>query len=200
MDAIVGRELGGAGDRRGDGLADVLDRAQSGDVQAFEELVATHERAVLRTARALLGNREDALDAAQEVFLRVFRHLGRFDRRREFSPWLYRVAVNVCRDIHRRRARIPTAPLDALDPALLATPGDQEASADARERQRAVRRALALLSDREREAVVLRDVEGLSTAEVARALGCLEVTVRSHLSRGRLKLQAALAGPEGEGA
>ncbi len=176
---------------------DVVERARSGDREAFAQLMAAHERSVLRTARALLGNRDDALDAAQEVFLRVFRYLDRFDPRREFAPWLYRVAVNVCRDVHRRRARTVAAPLDDLDPSLLATPGDQEANADAADRARAIRRALAALSPKEREAVVLRDMEGLSTAEVARALGCMEITVRSHLSRGRLKLQAALAVPGG---
>ena len=195
----MGLEPGGGGDRSDAGLRGVVERARSGDREAFDQLMAAHERSVLRTAHALLGNREDARDAAQEVFLRVFRHFHRFDPQREFGPWLYRVAVNVCRDVHRRRARMPAAPLDDLDPAVLARPADQEKHADAADRLRAIRDALRLLSAREREVVVLRDVEGLSTAEVARTLGCMEITVRSHLSRGRLKLQAALSGARGEG-
>ena len=199
LEPIVGLEPEGSKNRPDADLRGIVERARSGDREAFEQLVAAHERSVLRTARALLGNLEDARDAAQEVFLRVFRHLHRFDPRREFAPWLYRVAVNVCRDVHRRRARMPAAPLDDLDPAVLARPANQETDADAADRVRAIREALRLLSVREREVVVLRDVEGFSTAEVARALGCMEITVRSHLSRGRLKLQGALSGAEGRG-
>lgn len=189
----MGPEGGGRPEGPAGCLSEVVELARGGDFDAFDQLMAIHESAVLRTARALLGNREDARDATQEVFLRVFRYLHRFDSRREFGPWLYRVAVNVCRDFHRKRSRVPTSALDELDDAILAAPGDQEANAEALERDRAIRKALALLSGKEREAVVLRDVEGLSTAEVARALGCMEVTVRSHLSRGRLKLHEALA-------
>jgi RNA polymerase sigma-70 factor (ECF subfamily) len=94
---------------------------------------------------------------------------------------------------------VPTAPLDDAAPATLARPGDQESRLDVADRTRLVRQALRRLSDKEREAVVLRDIEGLSTAQTARSLGCLEVTVRSHLSRGRLKLQAAIELAEGGG-
>ncbi len=189
----MGSEPEERSDRPGAELDGTLDQARSGDLQAFDRLITWFGPAVLRTARALLGNREDARDAAQEVFFRVYRHLARFDPRRDFAPWLHRVAVNVCRDAYRKRTRLPTVPLDELDSGIPASLGDQDADADARERQRIVRRALGTLSVREREAIVLRDVEGISTAEVARVLGCREVTVRTHLSRGRLKLHAALA-------
>lgn len=189
----MGPEPEGSGDRPEGGFRTVIERARSGDRKAFEQLMATHQWRVIRTTRALLGNREDAQDAAQEVFLRVFRYLHRFDPQREFAPWLYRVAVNVCRDIHRRRAQTHATPLEDLKPEVLATPADQETKADAVGRLQAIREALRELSVREREVVVLRDVEGLSTPEVAGALGCMEVTVRTHLSRGRLKLRTALS-------
>jgi RNA polymerase sigma-70 factor (ECF subfamily) len=199
LEDIVALGLEPAAERTETEARGVVERARSGDREAFGQLMGAHERNVLRTARALLGNREDALDAAQEAFLRVFRHLHRFDTHRAFAPWLYRIVVNVCRDVHRRRARMATVPLDDLDSAVLARPGDQEANADAADRVRAIRRALEPLSVREREVVVLRDIEGFSTAEVARALGCMEITVRSHLSRGRGKVQATLLPQGGQG-
>jgi len=183
-------------DPDGGEVAETVELARRGDLAAFERLILAHERRVLRTAQALLGNREDARDAAQEAFLRVFRYLDRFDARREFAPWLYRLVVNVCRDIQRKRG-VVGVDLSAVGPELLAEEGEQEARVDAGDRERMVRGALAVLSGKEREALVLRDIEGLPTAEVARVLGCMEVTVRSHVSRARLKLRSALAALQG---
>jgi RNA polymerase sigma factor (sigma-70 family) len=179
------------------GVAETVERARRGDLAAFERLVAWHEHRVLRTAQALLGDREDARDAAQEAFLRVFRYLDRFDPRREFGPCLYRLVVNVCRDVQRKRG-VAGVDLSDVRPALLAEQGEQESRVDAADRVRMVRVALAVLSEKEREALVLPDIEGLSTGEVARVLGCMEVTVRSHVSRARLKLRSALAALQGE--
>ncbi len=161
-----------------------LRAAQAGDLAAFERILIRYERLVLRLALRLLGDPADAEDAAQEVYVRLHRHLGRFDSSREFQPWLYRVTVNVCRDQARRRPRL-TEPLDALaaaDPA----PDEQ---ADAAERRRILAAGIETLTVRERSAVVLRDIEGLTTAEVARILGSTQATVRSHLSNARLKLR-----------
>src|SRR5580704_7086952 len=149
--------------------------------RVFEELVAAHERMVLRTAYRLLGSLEDAQDAAQEVFLRLFRNLGRMEG--EPKPWLYRVTVNVCNDHHRRR--MPVAELDEhrADPAP-----DPERALTLDERKRLLVDGLATLAERERACVVLRDIEGLSTAETAAILGVEEGTVRSHISTARVKL------------
>jgi RNA polymerase sigma-70 factor, ECF subfamily len=149
--------------------------------QVFEELVAAHERMVLRTACRLLGRLEDAQDAAQEVFLRLFRNLGRIEG--DPKAWLYRVTVNVCND-HHRRSR-PVAELDEhrADPAP-----DPEYAVTLDERKRLLMDGLATLGERERTSVVLRDIEGLSTAETAAILGVEEATVRSHISTARVKL------------
>jgi len=151
------------------------------DRRVFEELVAAHERMVLRTAYRLLGRLEDAQDAAQEVFLRLFRNLGRVEG--DPKPWLYRVTVNVCNDHHRRR--MPVAKLDQqrADPAP-----DPERAVTLEERKRLLMEGLATLAERERACVVLRDIEGLSTAETAAILGVEEGTVRSHISTARVKL------------
>lgn len=155
----------------------------TGNEAAFERLVAAHERLVFGTAMRLLGNREDARDAAQEVFLRLYRNLGRVDEAR-MAAWLYKVTVNVCRDAGRERR--PVSELDAEHPSGAAGP---EAGAVEADRRRLLANGLRRLSEKERAAVVLRDLEGLSTREVAQAMGNTEATVRSHLSAARLKLK-----------
>jgi RNA polymerase sigma-70 factor, ECF subfamily len=161
--------------------------AESNDASSgktFEGLVTAHERMVLRVAYRLLGRLEDAQDAAQEVFLRLFRNLDRIGA--DPKSWLYRVTVNVCNDHHRRRKAVlemDSRPHSAADPAP-----DPERALALEERKRLVTEGLQTLPERERAAVVLRDIEGLSTAEVAGILGVEEVTVRSQVSSARLKL------------
>ena len=166
-------------------LAGLLRDAKAGDLAAFEQIVIRHERGVLLTTLRLLGRWEDAQDAAQEVFVRMHKYLRRFDDDRDFAPWLYRMTVNVCRDLNRRRR--PESDLEtagqAEDPA--AGPDEQARTAEAR---RALQSALRQLSEKERAAIVLRDLEGLSTREVARILGSTEATVRSHIGNARLKI------------
>ncbi|HEY1756555.1 MAG TPA: sigma-70 family RNA polymerase sigma factor [Bryobacteraceae bacterium] len=148
----------------------------------FEGLVAAHERMVLRVAYRLLGRLEDAQDAAQEVFLRLFRNQDRIGA--DPKSWLYRVTVNVCNDHHRRRkSALELVPRSETDPAP-----DPERALALEERKRLVTEGLATLPERERAAVVLRDIEGLSTAEVAGILGVEEVTVRTQVFSARLKL------------
>jgi len=168
-----------------------VERARKGDQEAFACLVERHERMVLRTGLRLLGRLDLAQDAAQEAFLRLHRHLSRFDASRELGPWLYRIVVNVCRDLSRRQ-RWPRL-LGLEEARELRSPDSDEAAlqeAVARnEQRRLVQAALRALSPREREAIVLRDLEGLSTSEVARVLGSSEGTVRSQISTGRLKIK-----------
>lgn len=159
-----------------------IERAGAGP---FEQIMTLHERQVYLTALRLLGRREDAQDAAQEVFLRLHRHLDRIDHAR-LSSWLYRVTVNVCRDLARDRLRHAGPP-----PAesCAAEGPDPQGAAGLAERRRLVAEALVKLPERERAALVLRDIEGLSTREVARILGSAEVTVRSQISSARRKMR-----------
>jgi len=176
-------------------LARWIIQAKSGDAEAFEELVSLHERQVLGTAWRLLGRVEDAEDAAQEVFLRLFRSLSKVDPGRPLSAWLYRVTVNVCRDLGRRRQRRSRGAPDSVEELREAhglEPEDPAAGperrAGAAQETRRILDALAALPEKERAAVVLRDLQGLSTAEVAEILGSTPVTVRTQISRARLKL------------
>jgi RNA polymerase sigma-70 factor (ECF subfamily) len=173
--------------------AELVRRARAGDEAAFALLVERHERMVLRTGKRLLGRWDLAEDAAQEAFLRLHRHLARVDESRELGAWLYRVVVNVCRDISRRQRLEQPTDFSAAEleserdgPALL----DEALTRD--EQRRMVQAALLTLPLKEREAIVLRDIEGLTTAEVAKVLGSSEGTVRSQICTGRLKIKRYL--------
>jgi RNA polymerase sigma-70 factor, ECF subfamily len=144
-----------------------------------------YERMVLVTALRLLGNLADAQDASQEVFLRLYRNLGKVQGS-ALSGWLYRVTVNVCHDARKRR-QAGVAIEDAGEIAS-AEADPQEQTADA-ERRRALALSLRMLPEKERAALVLRDLEGLSTDEVARILGSSEATVRSQISHARVKVK-----------
>ena len=165
----------------------VLQRAVAGDVSAFEQIIMRFERRVLTLAWRLLGNAHDAQDASQEVFLRAFRFLHRFDVRRPFEPWIVRMTVNVCRDLGRKRQ-----PNVLLDPEALRSTSDPHLEVASDEKRQMLYSALAKLPEKERAAIVLRDIEGFSTAEVAEILGSAEATVRSQISTARLKIRKAL--------
>ena len=153
-------------------------------LEEFQRLMLAHERMVLRTALRLLGRIEDAQDVSQEVFLRLYRHLNRIDAALGVSSWLYRTTVNACFDLLRKRK--PDAEMD-WDPPVEAS---QHAEQEQAQRRRIVAEGLKHLPERERAAVVLREIEGLDTAEVAALLGVAEETVRSQVSTGKAKLKS----------
>jgi RNA polymerase sigma-70 factor (ECF subfamily) len=154
---------------------------------AFEAILGLYERRVLLTAMRLLNrNLEGAKDAAQQVFLRLHRSLGHLDESRHFASWLYRITVNVCRDILRARARRPVLSLEEAGVGLVAAAADDTVR---NEQRRMIYAALATLPERERTAVVLRDLEGFTTSEAARIMRCTEVTVRSQISNARVKIR-----------
>lgn len=172
--------------------ADLLRRARAGDFDAFEQLIRRHERRVFRTALRLLRKEEDAEDAAQEVYLRLYKHLGRLKQDQDVMPWLYRVTLNVCHDMNRRRERSAAASLtmaerpdlEPRDPA----PSPHQQTADAEE-WRIMSRALAALPEKQQASIVLRDLEGLPESSVARILDVSQATVRTHVCRARLRLR-----------
>jgi len=167
-----------------------LAQAEAGDAATFEQMVEVHAALVLRTAQRLLLSEADAQDAAQEVFLKLHRFASKFDRTRDLRPWLYRMTVNVCHDLRRKR-KLNVALDDAAEPAASEPTPEERWSAE--EQRQVLFQALAMLSDREREAIVLRDLEGLTTAEVGEAMGTTEATIRSQIAMGRAKLKEYLA-------
>lgn len=181
---------------RADHFAPLVALARAGDSLAFERIMLATEQRVVAVAWRLLGNREDARDAAHEVYLRVFKYLDRFRAGEDFQGWLYRITVNVCHDLARKRRAGGGEQLDELNVEHDRTTfensraGDDAESLTLRAQQLAlVRRALATLPEKERAALVLRDIEGLTTEETARALGSRPVTVRSQVSTARSKIK-----------
>lgn len=177
-------------DERGDAQDGLLARLRRGDEQAFRELVARYEALVRSYALGILGDRQEAEDAAQECFLRAYRRLGAFRGEATLQTWLLRICRNHCLD--RLRAR-PSVELVELRPDLADGASDTtESSVAIRvDRERLVN-ALAVLPEPLQQAVVLRELRGLSYEEVASALGLPIGTVRSRLSAARAQLQASL--------
>ena len=167
-------------------IAALVERAREGDGRAFDRLMVETQQRVLGTAWRLLGSREDARDACQEVYLRVFRHLGRFRPGEDFHAWLYRITVNVCRDAARRRRRNPPAPASSAEPSR---PPEAEDEILGAERWNLLLEALASLPPRERAALVLRDLEGLTSEQVAQVLGSRAATVRGQIASARLRIR-----------
>ncbi|MDQ2839447.1 MAG: sigma-70 family RNA polymerase sigma factor [Acidobacteriota bacterium] len=167
-------------------LRRLIREAKAGDASSFERLVLMHQRLVLRLAQRLLLNREAAKDAAQDVFLRLHKKIGSVDEDRDLGRWLYRTTANICFDVLRRAKHDLTVDLVADVPDGCRDP--EQLAAAIQERQ-LILAALKDLSPRERQAIVLRDLEGYSSAEVAQILGSTETTVRSQISTGRAKMK-----------
>jgi RNA polymerase sigma-70 factor (ECF subfamily) len=165
-----------------------LEAARSGDLAAFERLMRRYERLVLVTALRLAGSMPDAQDVSQEVFLKLYRNLGKLEGDEALTSWLYRVTVNACYDLRRRRGRRPESPVEAAG-QIAAAGSDPQQAVTEEERRRAVQLSLRMLPEKERAAIVLRDLEGLPTEEVARILGSSEATVRSQISKARVKMR-----------
>jgi RNA polymerase sigma-70 factor (ECF subfamily) len=172
---------------------DLVDRHRSGDESAFESVYAAHADRVYGLCLRLSGSPEDAGDLAQEVFLRVHRHLGRFAGRSTLGTWIWRIALNVCRSRLARR-RPPALGLEEAiaggEPRAIGE-SPEEAAALAEHRRRVVS-ALVHLPVKLRIAVILRDVEGLSYEEIARVERLPMGTVRSRIARGREALRERL--------
>jgi len=170
--------------------AALVARVRAGDRAAFGVLAERYAGVARRVARAVLGDPDDADDAAQDALLSALVKLDQYDPRRPFGPWLLRIVANAATD-RRRRRKVRRA--ESLDPALVAGGTRPDAAAEQRALAERLRGALAELSERRRLTVVLFDVEGYSHAEIARILGIPEGTVRSEVFHARRRLRVLLA-------
>ncbi len=181
---------------------DLVLRARSGDREAREELARAFGRPAYLLALQLLGNPEDARDAAQEGLMRFFSRLDRLDPGRPVRPWLLAIVRNAARDLARRRRVRQASSLDAAGEAfgveLIDDAPGPETLSRREELRRKVWRALGELRETEREILVLRDYQDLSYAEIAAVLGVPLGTVMSRLHRARRALRALLAGDYAE--
>ncbi len=175
---------------------DLIERARAGDADAFQTIVETHSERVYGALRSFGLTGDEAEDVAQAVFIRAWRGLKSFEGRAQLSTWLYRIAFN---EAQRLLSRRPPAPVgddaSGFDPILelpdLAARGPEAAALD-REFVTAMWHALGELPEDWRTAVVLRDIEGLSTVEAAAVVGARAAAFKSRLHRGRMQLRALL--------
>ena len=177
----------------------VIQRVRNGDPDAYEELVLANQKQVYHLALKMLGNEQDALDVAQEAFLKAYRSLDGFRADSKFSVWLYRLTSNLCIDFLRSRNRRPTVSLSVEDEdgeeKELTIPDERfspQEELERKELRRAVRKGLAALPEEYREILLLRELSGLSYTEIAQTLQIEEGTVKSRIFRARKKLCAIL--------
>ncbi|MCX5789053.1 MAG: sigma-70 family RNA polymerase sigma factor [Elusimicrobia bacterium] len=161
---------------------DLIRAAQAGRRSAFEALVRRHHVRIIQLCGSLLGNQAEAEDAAQEVFLKAYVSLTRFEGDAAFGTWLHRIAVNHCLDLLRKRARRKTDSLDEL----------VEREGRAIEAADLAARLLATLPEEQRVAITLRETQGLNYEEIAKVMDCTVDSVKGRLKRARETLEKSL--------
>lgn len=179
---------------------ELIERCQKGDREAFNELVEQYQSQVINIAYGMLSDREDAYDAAQETFVKIYRNIGGFKGKSSLSTWIYRIVANVCNDMLRKRQR------SAVVVSMNSTVSDEddremditddaptpEELLELSEEQRAVRIAISELSAEHREIITFSDIEQLSYEEISDILKCPIGTVKSRLNRARSALKKKL--------
>jgi RNA polymerase sigma-70 factor (ECF subfamily) len=182
---------------------ELVARSIEGDLDAFNQLVVRWERPIYALAYRVIGREEDARDVCQETFLRAFRAIKGFKGQAKFSSWLYRIALNLCRDWMRRERRAPLVQVpEGTDPMEIANelPAPIESLDDTvarREMTSAVARAMATLSEEQRTAIILKEYHGLTFQEIADTLSCPLSTVKTRLYQGLTVLRREL-GADGQ--
>ena len=179
---------------------ELVARARRGDESAFEALVPENEKRIYNLCRRLTGNQEDAAELTQEAFLNAWRGLGRFQGESSFSTWLYRLATNACIDFlrkeKRRQSLSMTVSLDDEEEARQVELPDEryapEGALERAEARRAVAEGLERLTLEHRQVLVMREIHGLSYAEIGQVLGLEEGTVKSRIARARGALRKVL--------
>lgn len=174
------------------GDLELIRRCKEGDLDAFNQIVERYQRQVFNTAARVLGNQSYADDATQETFISAYKAIGGF-RGVNLGPWLLRIAKNQCYDMIRSMRRRPAESLDEglFDTSLAATEGSHNPEAEALRSEigAEIQRAIMTLPKDQRLVVVFVDVQGLSYAETAEAMGISTGTVKSRLSRGRRRIR-----------
>lgn len=168
---------------------DLVTRSRGGDLDSFNQLILRWERPIYALAYRVIGREEDARDVCQETFLRAFRALPGFKGQAKFSSWVYRIALNLCRDWMRRQRRAPTVQIpEGVDPEELATvAGPAESIEDLvsrRELGTIVAEAMALLPEEQRTAIILKEYHGMTFQEIAELQGCPLSTVKTRVYQG----------------
>lgn len=180
---------------------DAVQRCLAGDKDAFAEIVRQYQAQILAYCLRMLGNREDAADAAQQAFVQAYRHLNRYDPHQPFRPWLYRIATNLCIDFRRRSGR-QASPMADEDLERISEPTASPAHlADLAADREEIREAVARLPDHFRTVILLHYFEDLSYQEIAHQTKLPMGTISTHLYRAKQHLKRTLTerGMAGDG-
>ena len=169
----------------------LIEQFKDGDQSAFERIVKTYQDRIYNLCRYLLGNSQDAEDAAQDVFIKAYRKLKDFRPESSLYTWLYRIGVNTCLD-HKRKYRPEPLKDQSLVEGLLSAEPSPERSYQSKEIGQAIQAALAQLPKNSRAVIVLKEIEGLSYEEMAEVLNTSIGTVKSRISRARKELRRLL--------
>lgn len=180
---------------------DLLARAKRGEMLAYDELVRHYQGRIYALVYNMTSNKEDAEDLVQDVFVKAYASLARFEEKSSFYTWVYRIAINRTLNFLKKRQRNPKMSLDDVDNGVERDPAYVELSArespfrDATlsELQEKLNKALMTLSENHRTVVVLHDIQGVPHEEIASMIGCSQGTVRSRLFYARQQLQAELS-------
>ncbi len=182
---------------------DVVARVLAGDAALFEIIMRRYNQRLYRVARAILRDDDEAEDVMQDTYVRAFQHLSQFEGRAKFSTWLTRIAIHEALGRARRRARFQD--LDPIlesegDQIMVSSVPDPEQQASSNEMNKLLEGAVLGLPQNYRAVLVMRDIEGMSTAETAAALDLTEENVKVRLHRGRALLRRELFARAGAGA
>jgi RNA polymerase sigma-70 factor (ECF subfamily) len=173
---------------------DLVGLAQSGSLEAFDELMFIHQARIFALAYRMLGNSEDAADVQQETFVRAWKSLNKFRKDAEFTTWLHRIAMNICLSMRKRQKLISFEPLyeDSIQCSSESVESGVIATMQSAETALYVRKVMAAMPAHQKALLVLREIEGRCFEEIAQILGCSEQSARSRACRARMLLRERL--------
>ena len=182
----------------------LVKKARDGDVAAFEELIRQHQQKVFNIAYRMCQNYDDASDMAQEALIKVYLNFDKFDGKSQFSTWLYRVTTNSCLDQIKKKKKNPTVSLDNEIETKEGTAVREMESPDRtpeeemenKELSRELNECLKKLSEKHRNIIILRDINGMAYEDIAKTLLCSVGTVKSRVNRARAALKKILINSE----
>lgn len=175
----------------------LIKSALKGDMQSFEELMYQYEKKVYNVALRVFKNPEDAKDISQDVFIKIYKNLDKFDNKSSFSTWIYRITTNTCIDELRKRKGKETVSIDndieddegRFKREFADNEPTPEEKVISKEGESEIIKSMNTLSDEHRTIIVMRDIEGLSYTEISEIIGVSIGTVKSRISRARLQLK-----------
>lgn len=175
----------------------LIKSALEGDMQSFEELIYQYEKKVYNVALRVFKNPEDAKDISQDVFIKIYKNLDKFDNKSSFSTWLYRITTNTCIDELRKRKGKETVSIDndieddegKFKREFADNEPTPEEKVISKEGESEIIKSMNTLSDEHRTIIVMRDIQGLSYTEISEIIGVSIGTVKSRISRARLQLK-----------